>query len=49
MSDITKELLLNRRGQLHGTGDTVNMHGIMLQRSSDGIMIYESADYYIPV
>ena len=49
MIDISKDLLLKHTGQLHDTGDTVNMLGMMLQRRSDGIMIYESAEYYTPI
>ena len=49
MSDISKGLLLKHTGQLHDTSDTVTMLGGMLQRSNDGIMIYELADYYTPI
>ena len=49
MRDISKELLLNHSGQLHEPGDTVNMLGRMLHRISDGVMIYESVDYYMPI
>ena len=35
--------------QIHEPGNAVNMLGSMLQRSSDGIMIYESADYDTPI
>ena len=49
MGDISKSLLLQHTGQLHDTSDTINMIGRMLQRSSDGIMIYESVDYYVPI
>ena len=49
MSDISNGLLLMHTGQLHDTGDTVTMLGGMQQSSNDGIMIYESADYYTPI
>ena len=46
--DITTSFL--HVGQLHELGDTANMIGRMLQRSSnDCIMIYESADCYTPI
>ena len=49
MSDISKELLSRHTGPLHHARGTVKMLGRMLQRSSDGIMIYESAEYYTSI
>ena len=49
MADTSRELLLKRTGPLHDTGDTVNMLGRTLQRNTNGILAYESPDYYTPI
>ena len=46
---ISKYLLLTQAGHYHDTIDAVNMLWGMRQRSSDGVVIYESLGYYTPM
>ena len=48
-SDISKELHLNHTMLVHGPSGTTNMIGRMILGGIDGIMIYESVDYFTPI
>ena len=46
MDQLSQELLLKHTGQLQNPGDNIRLLGRTLQRTTDGIHIFETPDYY---